>query len=49
VIVSEEIDDHGAWLLEVDIDSAQWGRASRLAEFHLCSVAQEADVAVLAN
>lgn len=49
VIVSEEIDELGGWLLEVDIDAAQWGRAARLAEFGLCSVADHASAAALAN
>lgn len=33
VVLSEQLDDDGGWILEVDIDSAQWGRLEQLPEF----------------
>jgi 50S ribosomal subunit-associated GTPase HflX len=39
VVLSEEFDDRGGWLLEVDIDDAQWGRLGRFHEFGQCRVA----------
>jgi hypothetical protein len=48
VVLSEELDDRGGWLLEVDIDPAQWGRLGQLREFGRCRVADDRSVA-LAN
>lgn len=49
VVVSEEFDDRGGWLLEVDIDDAQWGRLGQLREFGKCRVIDSVGDAVLAN
>ncbi|HSH44039.1 MAG TPA: ribosome rescue GTPase HflX [Arenicellales bacterium] len=42
VILSEEVDERGGWLLEVDIEAAQWGRLGRLDEFGRCRVMADA-------
>lgn len=49
VVLSEEFDDQGGWLLEVDIDAAQWGRVNRLAEFRSCSVMEAAGAPLFVN
>jgi len=49
VVLSEELDNQGGWLMEVDIDPAQWGRVSRLAEFRTCSVVTGSAASILAN
>lgn len=49
VVMSEELDEQGAWLLEVDIDAAQWGRLGRLEEFAMCRVIEDAGPAALVN
>lgn len=49
VVLSEEFDNQGGWLMEVDIDAAQWGRVNRLAEFRACSVVTSSPASLLAN
>jgi len=49
VVLSEAFDDRGAWLLEVDIDDAQWGRLGQLREFGRCRVIDGPGGATLAN
>ncbi len=49
VVISEEFDEQGGWLLEVDIDDAQWGRLGQLREFGSCRVIEDARGAALAN
>jgi len=48
VVLSEEVDERGGWLLEVDIEAAQWGRLGRLDEFGRCRVMADADAAARA-
>lgn len=49
VILSEEHDTQGGWLLEVDIDAAQWGRLGQLSEFGMCRVIDDPAPAALVN
>lgn len=49
VVLSERLDDSGAWTLDVDIDGAQWGRVEQLPEFEMCSVSETGPPAALAN
>lgn len=49
VILSEEHDQQGGWLLEVDIDAAQWGRLGQLSEFGMCRVIDDPAPAALVN
>lgn len=49
VILSEEQDKQGGWLLEVDIDAAQWGRLGQLSEFGMCRVIDDPAPAPLVN
>jgi len=45
VVLSERFDEDGAWLMEVDIDPAQWGRLERLPEFRMCAALSPHDIA----
>ncbi len=49
VVVSEKTDDQGGWVLEVDIDDAQWGRLGQLHDFGKCRVIDDALAGALAN
>jgi GTP-binding protein HflX len=49
VVVHEQLDGEGGWMLDVDIDAAQWGRVGQLAEFSLCSVLEDGFAAALAG
>jgi len=49
VVLSERLDETGTWLLDVDIDAAQWGRVEQLAEFDACTVSGHAAPVELAN
>jgi GTP-binding protein HflX len=49
VVRREELDSRGGWLMEIDIEAAQWGRVARLAEFGLCSMPDTAAASAVAG
>lgn len=49
VVMEEEVDAQGAWLMRVDIESAQWGRLLQLGEFRQCRVMDDAALAANAH
>lgn len=40
VILREKIDDLGGWVLDVDVEPAQWGRVQQFTEFSQCQVSE---------